>query len=85
MSVKVYAMMYGLADEIRRSAVSVPSNIPKGATRSRDRKFLKFLFIARLSLSELGTQLTIAKALGFLAETGNELDVNVDKEKSRGS
>ena len=63
--------LYGLTNQIRRSAVSVPSNIAEGAARSGDREFLKFLFIARGSLSELETQLTIAKELGFLGADGD--------------
>jgi len=65
--------LYGLTNQIRRSAVSVPSNIAEGAARSGNREFLKFLFIARGSLSELETQLTIAKELGFLTEDGDLL------------
>lgn len=57
--------MYGLTSQIRRSAVSVPSNIAEGAARSSQKEFLKFLFIARGSLSELDTQLIIAQELDY--------------------
>ncbi len=59
---------YGLTSQIRRSAVSVPSNIAEGCARLSDREFLHFLGIARGSLSELETQLIIARELGYLQE-----------------
>ncbi len=58
--------LYGLTSQVRRSAVSVPSNIAEGAGRRHGKKFSKFLFIARGSLSELETQIIIAKNLGYL-------------------
>jgi four helix bundle protein len=60
--------IYGLTNQVRRAAVSIPSNIAEGAARSGDREFLKFLFIARGSLSELETQVLIAKELEYLKE-----------------
>jgi four helix bundle protein len=59
---------YGLTSQIRRAAVSVPSNIAEGAGRNGNREFLKFLYIARGSLSELETQLILAKDIGYLAD-----------------
>jgi len=58
---------YGLALQLRRSAVSIPSNVAEGAGRDGDREFLRFLSIARGSLSELETQLLIATDLGYLS------------------
>lgn len=58
--------MYGLTSQIRRSAVSVPSNIAEGAARTSQKEFLQFLSIAIGSLAELDTQLLIAKNLSYL-------------------
>ena len=57
---------YGLAAQIRRAAVSVPSNLAEGASRNGHKEFLRCLGIARGSLSELETQLLIASDLGYL-------------------
>ncbi|HEU4719824.1 MAG TPA: four helix bundle protein [Gemmatimonadaceae bacterium] len=59
---------YGLTAQMRRSAVSVGSNIAEGAGRSGDREFLRFVHIAYGSASELAFQLTLAIDLGFTAE-----------------
>jgi len=58
--------LFGLVSQMRRSAVSVPSNIAEGAARSSTKEFLQFLNIAGGSLSELDTQVEIAKNLGFI-------------------
>ena len=60
---------YSLTDQIRRSAVSVPSNIAEGAARTTDREFINFLSIGRGSLSELETQIIIAKEIGYINDT----------------
>jgi four helix bundle protein len=57
--------MYGLTSQIRRSAVSVPSNIAEGHGRLNTREYRQFLGIARGSNFELQTQLEIARALEF--------------------
>ena len=57
--------LYGLALQMRRCAVSVPSNIAEGAARGSSREFLHYLTMARGSLSELDTQLVIARELGY--------------------
>jgi four helix bundle protein len=59
--------LYGLTTQIRRSAVSVPSNIAEGKGRFSDREFALFLRHARGSLLELETQLLIAGKLGYLS------------------
>jgi four helix bundle protein len=59
----------GLAAQLRRAAVSVPSNIAEGSGRRTTREFIAFLHIARGSLSELKTQLVLARTVGYLADT----------------
>ena len=59
---------FGLVTQMRRSAVSIPSNIAEGAGRGSQREFAQFLVIARGSLSELETQLIIAKELNYLSD-----------------
>jgi four helix bundle protein len=60
--------MYGLTSQLRRCAISIPSNIAEGQGRSSEREFLHFLSIARGSDCELQTQLEIARRLR-LADT----------------
>jgi four helix bundle protein len=60
--------LYGLGQQMRRSAVSVPSNIAEGKGRRTDREFSSFLFNARGSLMELQTQVLIAQDLKYLSE-----------------
>ena len=59
---------FGLSSQMRRASVSVASNIAEGAGRGSTAEYLRFLTIARGSLSELDTQLEIAKRLGYLAD-----------------
>ena len=56
---------FGLTSQIRRAAVSIPSNIAEGAARKSSREFVYFLNVARGSLSELDTQYLIAVDLEF--------------------
>jgi four helix bundle protein len=57
---------YGLISQIRRSAISIPSNISEGAGRNHQKEFLQFLGIANGSSYELQTQLIIANKLNFI-------------------
>ena len=57
--------MYGLAQQMRRAAVSVASNISEGAARGSKREFVRYLHMAAGSLSELDTQLEISEAVGI--------------------
>src|SRR5882672_1489169 len=58
--------LYGLAAQLRRSAVSIPSNIAEGAGRNTSKELVQFLGIANGSRSELDTQLVIALRLGLI-------------------
>ena len=58
---------YGLSQQMRRAAVSIPSNIAEGAGRNSAKEFLNFIGISRGSLAELETQLQLAVMLGFAA------------------
>ena len=60
--------LFGMTAQIRRAAVSIPSNIAEGAGRRTTRDFLAFLHISRGSLSELETQLFLAQSIGYLNE-----------------
>jgi len=60
--------LYGLVSQMRRAAVSVPSNIAEGKGRHSDPDFVRFLFQARGSLLELQTQILIACRLQYLSE-----------------
>jgi four helix bundle protein len=62
--------LYGITAQLRRAAVSVPSNIAEGRGRSTKRDFCRFAIQARGSLFELQTQLTISEALQY-ATTGD--------------
>jgi four helix bundle protein len=69
---------FGLSLQIRRAAVSVSSNLAEGAARSTKKEFAHFLAIARGSLSEIDTQLTIAKSLGYIQDD-TEIQVLLDR------
>ena len=64
--------LYGLTQQIRRAAVSVPSNIAEGKGRNTDKEFRQFLFHARGSLLEIETQLLIAEELQYLSRETSE-------------
>ena len=68
--------LYGITSQIRRAAVSIPSNIAEGAARKSTNEFRQFLYIALSSAAELNTQFIISNNLGFL-----ELD-NTEKLNS---
>ncbi len=61
--------MFALADQMRRAAVSIPSNIAEGQDRNSKREFSSFLYIARGSRAELETQLDICIRVGYLTES----------------
>lgn len=60
--------MYGIVSQMRRSVVSISSNIAEGAGRQSKKEFKRFLNIAKGSSYELETQLTISRNLGFISQ-----------------
>ena len=60
--------LYGLVSQIRRSVVSIPSNIAEGQARNSKKEFCHFLRIAYASGAELDTQIVIAEKLGYLSK-----------------
>lgn len=75
--------LYGLVDQMKRSAVSVPSNIAEGFGRHSDNDFIRFLNISRGSLFEFQTQLEISLRLDFVKEDEYEnlmqITIEIDK------
>ena len=63
--------LFGLVSQMRRAAVSVPSNIAEGCGRSSEKEYLHFLSIAYGSLKELEYQISLAQKLGFLNNETN--------------
>ena len=59
---------FGLVSQMRRSAVSIPSNISEGAGRNNKKEFNQFLGIAQGSCAELETQIIISRELAFLTD-----------------
>lgn len=66
--------IYGLTNQIRRCAVSIPSNIAEGSARQSDKEFIQFLYVAMGSLVELETQLIIAKNLSYIKTIDHHID-----------
>ncbi len=65
---------FGLTNQIRRASVSIPSNIAEGSARNHNKEFVRFLYIALSSASEVDTQLRISENLKYIdKEKSNEL------------
>jgi len=60
--------IFGITSQIRRSSVSIPSNIAEGSGRESNKDFVRFLYISLGSLFEMQTQLEIAKNIEYLTE-----------------
>ncbi|WP_202839778.1 four helix bundle protein [Luteimonas saliphila] len=73
---------FGLTGQLRRAAVSVPSSIAEGAARRSRADYVRFLAMARGSLSEVDTQMQIALRLGF-ATRAEALDALIDRVFAR--
>lgn len=58
--------IYGLASQMQRAAVSIPSNIAEGFSRNHTKEYVHFLYVAVSSCAELDTQLVISKERGYV-------------------
>lgn len=91
LSVEIYRLvkklpkeeLYCLSDQMRRSAISIPSNIAEGKSRTSQKEFSYFLSIAQGSRSELETQIQLCEKIGYLNvdEIKNALDLLIELEK----
>jgi four helix bundle protein len=75
--------LYGLTSQIRRAAVSVPSNIAEGHTRGQTKDLIRFLGISRGSIAELETQLIISERLGNISTEDLKRIMSILDEESR--
>lgn len=62
---------FGLTSQIRRAAISIPSNIAEGAARKNTKEFIQFLYYSLGSAAEIETQIEISKELNFLNDIEN--------------
>ncbi len=74
-----FSQDYALGNQIKRAAISIPSNIAEGFERSTNKELIHFLFIAKGSAGEVRTQLWLANDLNYLNK--KELDALIDKVK----
>ena len=72
--------LYGLANQMRKAAVSVPSNIAEGSARNSDKEMLQFLHVSLGSLAEIETQVIIAHRLEYIQ---NMEELNSDVQNLR--
>ena len=76
--------LFGLVQQMRRCAVSVPSNIAEGCARKNDTETIQFLYIAAGSLAELETQLIISEKLGYGRVSGILEQLTIVKQLTLG-
>ena len=72
--------LYALSDQMRRAAVSVPSNIAEGHSRNSRKEYVQFLSVAKGSNAELQTQCFLCESLGYLPETDLRLILDLSEE-----
>ena len=73
--------IYGLTSQIRRCAVSIPSNIAEGKGRGSDKEFVRFLQISLGSLYELNTQLELSYDLSYVKSIEKNFNLSFEIEK----
>jgi four helix bundle protein len=73
--------LYGLTSQIRRCAISIPSNIAEGKGRNTDKEFVRFLQISLGSVYELQTQLELSLQLNYINKIDNLLNLSIEIEK----
>ena len=73
--------VYGLTSQVRRCAISIPSNIAEGKGRNSDKEFIRFLQISLGSLYELQTQLELSLQLDFTKNIDTVLHLSIEIEK----
>ena len=89
--VEIYALvkllpkeeLYALSDQMRRSVVSIPSNISEGLGRNTDKEFVQFLSVSRGSLWELETQLEVCERLNYIDNSKTSKARNLITEISK--
>jgi four helix bundle protein len=74
--------VYGLTSQMRRAAVSIPSNIAEGYRRDTRKEYLRFLNIARGSCAEIECQAALSRALDFMSEADSVNILNIQTEVS---
>ena len=73
--------LYGLTNQMRRSAISIPSNISEGFVRNHSKEYIQFLYISLGSCAELDTQLVIAQKRNYVGQDKfNELTEDINYE-----
>ena len=75
--------IYSLSDQMRRAAVSIPSNIAEGHERQSTKEYIQFLSIAKGSKAELETQLLICVEIGYLEKTEIKEALDISEEVSK--
>ena len=75
--------LYGLTNQIRRAAVSIPSNIAEGQARKSTAEFKNFPYIAQGSRAEVETQIMIARRLNYISQVQKEMILSLSDEIKR--
>lgn len=73
--------LYGLTFQIRKCAISIPSNIAEGKGRNSDKEFIRFLQVALGSVYELQTQLELSLQLNYIDNIDDLLNLSIEIEK----